>query len=318
MIQRFSNVLVVITGTFLALGSIAPAEARGPRQSPSCVASQAAGISKIGSASDGTALEVCLARSTNTATEQPARSSSSKSLLVSKAVCSSSTVTLRLGPPTFQTRTFRQTICKGQSTTIEVANFAPQPNPSRTSSKVTNRSSAQPGSIIANQTANQDSKTLKPDSHRISPDNISIATDTKLTLASLAKAHYKTATVLGEQLSVRFVPVGFEWLISGPAKVNQTASAQNLEVLFTSPGSYQIKVVVQFESEFQLAGATSWLRESRVITSTAFAKVEVLTPGVISSNIDPKTPNPINRDRGFARLAASDCIINPAGVGCTR
>ena len=316
MIRRFSMVLALLVGTVLAPSSFIPAMASDYLRSPACVANHAAGVAKIGSASDGTALEVCIARISNSNAEVPPSGSSSKAVSTSKVICTSSTVTLRLGPPTFQTRTFRQTVCKGQSITIEVTNVLPPPKPIGTSSMTTNHANSISGSAVTNQRTNQDSQTLQPDLHRISPENITIAADTRLTFASLAKVHYKTTTVLGEQISVRFVPVSFEWSVDGPANVTQTTSAQNLEATFGFPGRYQVKVVVLFEPEFQIAGSTPWLREARGISSTAFASVEVLTRASVTPIATPTKPNPIVRVRGFARLAATDCKSNPGGAGC--
>ncbi len=290
------------------------------RTGSSCIATRTVGQSSIGSSITGNALEVCLRRVSGTVTEQPPRTSGSgsSSHSVTKSVCTSGTVTIRLGPPTFQVKSYRQTVCGGITTTIDVTNPPPVISAVNSGSRSAASTVTRPGSTGTANSSAQDSAVFQPEQHRISPESAAIVAGTALTFTSLAKVHCQTASILGEQLSVRWVPTEFHWTVDGPAQPVQSGAGAKIEMTFKASGSYGVQVTVLFQPEYELAGLGYWVRADQGVRSSAKSQITV-DASIVQPPVTQPTPSlPPLVSRGHARLAASDCLANPKGRGCTR
>jgi len=305
---------------------VEPAFASDPLRTSSCVADRVSGVSQIDSSTGASSIEICLRQTNSAATrlsnqvKEPTRTSEPK------RVCTSGTVSVRLGPPSYGVRTYKQTVCNGVSKTVLI-DLAPQPKPGNSKSSGTT-SSIIPGRTTTGQTVLpgsgfEDSAVFQPEAHRVSPETASIRVGTRLTITSLARTHYRTSTVLGEQVSVRFVPVAAVWQIDDGPEVTSTGRGSTLDYLFSKTGTFQVRVEVMFEPEYQIAGSSSWFIAERGIRTSASGQITVdaiLAPPV------PSQPNPISvpqapsnsLNQAKPRLASNDCVANPKGRGCTR
>lgn len=270
----------------------------------------------MGSATDGQYLEVCLKRTSSNLSEPPARSVPSSSGSVSKPICTSGMVTLHLGPPTYQVKTYKQVVCKGTQTTIQVTNSAPVSKPpvSTTRSNPTITVKVPATTAV---TSNQDSARFQPDNPGISPRSVVISVGTRLTFRSLASVHYKTATILSQPVSVRFVPVDFSWTVTGPESPANTEGRQIVDLSFFTAGEFDVQSDVYFAAEYQLTGAGYWQRAQGLIRTSTTANVKV-EPGQRKTVIlSPPASIQPPISRGSPRLAATDCRSNPIGAGCS-
>lgn len=274
-----------------------------------------------------TALEVCLKQARELVSEPvpPPAIHNSQTTRVSK-VCKTETIRIHLGPPKFGTKTYKETVCVGVETTVSVRNVPDRPATSVQSSggrQVAN----QPTQTLRNEVAG--SAFFRPDPFRISPEAATIKSGTKLTLSALARTHYASASVLGEQVSVRFVPVAFRWIHDGSSTSAIPSSSPQIDLEFRAIGVHAVSAMVLFQPEFQIAGDSSWQPGDALISSTANALITVEisnptagpSPDVSNPNpgfLQPTPSLPPLVSRGHARLAASDCLANPKGRGCTR
>lgn len=326
MSRILSRLFFAGLATLACASVIVPASAAGPASPSACVADRSSGASQIGSTTSASSIEVCLRQARTVATTEPARTTAPNRTTETKRVCTSGTVSVRLGPPSYGVRSYKQTVCNGVSKTVPLDVSPPQ---TPENSRATGRSSiigpgqSEPGRSARSNSASQASAVFQPEPHRISPEFASIRVGTRLTLTSLAKVHYRTATVLSEQVSVRFVPVAAVWQIDSRAGARAVGQGSTLELLFDKEGTFQVEVEVLFEPEFQIAGGPTWFRADRGIRSVATAQmvVSAVPTPIIASQPKPSSvaqPPSNSANQSKPRLASKDCIANPKGRGCTR
>lgn len=318
MIRRLIATFIFAAVPLVVLAPLGSASAIGMRVSPTCSANLSPGQSSIGSAVDGQYLEVCLQRTSSNTNDLPARSLPSTNGSASKPLCTSTNVTIHLGPPTFQVKSYKQVICRGAQTTISVKNASPVSKPPASTGQTNSTVTANQDPAQSLAVSSQGAAKFQPENLGVSPSRATLVVGTRLTLRSLAAIHYRTGTILGQPVSVRFVPVEFAWTVKGPGTPVAIEPRQTVDLGFFTVGVFRVESEVVFASEYQPTGSNSWQRAQGLIRTTASADitVEPELQNVVRSS--PPRIAPTTGPLRFPRLAASDCRSNPFGRGCSK
>lgn len=328
MFRTLSFIFILSALALAPENRIGPAEAKPslPSLSTSCVATARHGNSLVGSSSSRTAFEVCLKQSNSqvvSAVHVLENADPKEKVREERIVCKTETVRIHLGPPKFGTRTYRETVCTGQETKIYVRNKPDRPPAASSRSTSPNQSRVENST---NQSARSDqtgAAIFQPESFKISPTEATIQVGTQLTLRSLARSHYVSAVILGEQVSVRFVPVQTNWSPGGLSVGPGATFLPELTLAFDKVGDYEVEVVVSFQPEFQIAGQSNWFTGDRAIQISATSRISVtdLPAPITAQQPKPSSaaqPPSNSANQSKPRLASKDCLANPKGRGCTR
>ncbi|MDE2591837.1 MAG: hypothetical protein KGL41_03155 [Actinomycetales bacterium] len=218
-------------------------------------------------------------------------------------VCSTKRQTIFTGPPTFATKQVSVTVC---GTAVWVKNIVPPPPKSTT---VT--SPATQVSSVSNANAS-----FSPDPIQLRADQTVLMPDEPAQFSAIAALHYRTGSLLGQGVTVRFTPTLISWDFGAglsapePFGIRGTVSRS-----FGITGSQPVLAVVRFEAAYRFAGQTNWTTEAGYLAKDASVTVIVqraVTPSAAAPKIVPQpAPKPPR-----VRLVAHNCMENPSARGC--
>jgi hypothetical protein len=152
-----------------------------------------------------------------------------------------------------------------------------------------------------------------------SPDPIGLVADKAVVepgkpvqLDAIAAVHFRTGSILGQAVTVRFTPAFISWNFgAGPEPLADFATAGSQTHRFDLTGSQVVLATVRFEAAYRFAGQTAWTTETGYLAQSASVNLIVARAAPPSLT---QVAKPIPKPR--IRLVAKDCIANPSGKGC--
>lgn len=232
-----------------------------------------------------------------TKTTPPSVSTSSKTVVS----CTTTKQVIFTGPPSFATKQVNLTVC---GSSVIVKNLAP-PSPAVVTSAA---NSSSPGSTSNAQSAAQAS--FSPDPISVTSNDSVVEPNLPVTFEAVTSVHFRTGTLLGQAVTVRFTPTLISWDFGlGPQPLSDFASQAAITHAFSDTGSQLVAATVRFAAAYRFAGQTTWTTESGYL-----AKTDSVTVIIARKPPPPAPAKPIAKPK--IRLVAQDCIANPNGRGC--
>ena len=286
--------MIAVTSLLLAGGGLANSS----RAWACSTSGQSASGYNYSSQLTSTAIVVCNA--TASSKTQPGSATTSATASKPTVVCTTTKQTIFSGPPAFTTRQANVTVC---GTSVYVKNVAPPPPPT---AKTVNT----PATSATTSAAAQSS--FSPDPIGLVADKAVVEPGKPVQLDAIAAVHFRTGSILGQAVTVRFTPAFISWNFgAGPEPLADFATAGSQTHRFDLTGSQVVLATVRFEAAYRFAGQTAWTTETGYLAQSASVNLIVARVAAPSQAVAVK---PIPKPR--IRLVAKDCIANPSGKGC--
>lgn len=223
---------------------------------------------------------------------------------VAVVTCSTITQRVYLGAPSYASKLVKTTSCSTGWISMVAVVPPPPATPATKTSTITN---TQPGSGTtslgaAAQTA-QEGFSPDPIAVVASPTTLALGQDSALSTTAIA--HYRASVLLGQAVTVQFVPVQISWDFGdGATQLGTMGELRATRHGYASAGQKLVSATVSFVASYRFAGQQVWTTESGLLTRKASVALAIQQPAQPS------------RTAGRVRLVAQDCLQNPRGRGC--
>lgn len=231
---------------------------------------------------------------------------STKATTSKVAVVTCTTVTKRvyLGAPSYASKLVKTTSCS--TGWISMVAVVPPP-PVTATTKTSPVTNTQPGSgsTSSGAVAQSAQEAFSPDPIAVvaSPTTLAIGQDSALSTTAIT--HYRASVLLGQAVTVQFVPVQISWDFGdGATQLGAMGELRATRHGYASAGQKLVSATVSFVASYRFAGQQVWTTESGLLTRTASVALTIQQPAQPSRTV------------GRVRLVARDCLQNPLGRGC--
>ena len=250
-------------------------------------------------------LVVCNATAGAAPTNSVNQSSSSTASKVAVTTCATTTSRIYLGAPTYASKLVKTTTCStGWISMTSVSPPSPKPPATNSTSTSSNQPSSTTGSTNPGTAAQADQQAFSPDSVSILASKQSPAISTDVSLTTTASTHFKTSSILGQSVTVQFVPVQIAWHFGdGQGVEGSMGEVRQIWHAYSTAGAKSVAATVSFVASYRFVGQSVWTTQPGLLTMDATLALDVT-----------QTQPPAAGLR--VRLVQRDCLSNPVARGC--